>query len=122
MDVHPAALVLESTFTSLPDVAGRVAWMYPVQWMMPDRFDTAARAGSLDLPVLLLHGTQDALIPVDHARTNVQLFPDADLVEVTAGHGETLTMLDASARRAYIGLLTRVSSRSGGVEDDVPAP
>ncbi len=122
MDVHPAALVLESTFTSLPDVASRVAWMYPVQWLMPDRFDTAARAPFLDLPVLLLHGTDDLLIPVDHARTNVQLFADADLVEVPAGHGETLTMLDASVRRAYMGLLTRVTSRSDGAEGDAPAP
>ncbi|MFT6816477.1 MAG: fermentation-respiration switch protein FrsA (DUF1100 family) [Myxococcota bacterium] len=121
MDVHPAALVLESTFTSLTEVAGRVAWMYPVQWMMADRFDTAARASLLDLPVLLLHGTDDPLIPIEHARINLQRFPDADLVEVAAGHAETLTMLDAAARRAYMGLLTRVSSQSDGAEGDEPA-
>jgi uncharacterized protein len=65
------ALVLVKTFTSLPDVASRIYPVAPVHWLMRTRFESIGRIGRCVRPVLIAHGTEDALIP--HAQGE-QLF------------------------------------------------
>jgi fermentation-respiration switch protein FrsA (DUF1100 family) len=62
---HPeaAGLIVESTFTSMPDIAKLSYWMFPVDRMLHQRFDALARIPSVRLPVLLIHGTADAEVP-----------------------------------------------------------
>lgn len=60
----PRALVLQSTFTSVPDVAAR--WRVPRAWH-PDVWDNAGALAETSCPVLLVHGTGDRLIPASHA-------------------------------------------------------
>jgi len=51
------------------------------------RHDTRARLAELSMPVLVLHGTEDALIPASAARELASLIPRARLVLVPgAGH------------------------------------
>ncbi|MAE63076.1 MAG: hypothetical protein CMJ18_02285, partial [Phycisphaeraceae bacterium] len=51
-------------------------------------FDRAAHASRLDCPLLLLHGTEDAISPIDSARTIRDAAPDAALVPFEgAPHG-----------------------------------
>lgn len=57
------ALVLESSFSSLPDVgAYHYPWL-PVRWLMRTRFDSAAKIGSYRGPLLQSHGRLDEIIP-----------------------------------------------------------
>lgn len=64
----PAALILNSTFTSLTDIAEyHYPWM-PVRWMLRDRFPTVDRIASVTCPVLVFHGEDDRIIPLDHGR------------------------------------------------------
>jgi pimeloyl-ACP methyl ester carboxylesterase len=58
-----AGLVLESPYTSLPDVA---AGLYPyiaVHWLMLDRFDTKVLVDKITVPVLIFHGADDPQVP-----------------------------------------------------------
>ena len=58
-----AALILQSPYTSIADVA---AWHYPifpVHWLMRDRFDTASAIDRVRMPVLIMSGTADATVP-----------------------------------------------------------
>jgi hypothetical protein len=79
-----AALVIVSGFTSLADVAAAQMWMFPVRWLLRDRYENAAKLPRVAAPTLLLHGTADRLIPPDHARRlkdaarrgTLQLVPD----------------------------------------------
>jgi fermentation-respiration switch protein FrsA (DUF1100 family) len=61
---HPAfALILESTFSSARDVA-RVAYPFlPVRWLLRSRFDSAEKIRSVHVPVLVIHGDHDSIIP-----------------------------------------------------------
>jgi fermentation-respiration switch protein FrsA (DUF1100 family) len=62
---HPeaAGVIAESTFTSLPEIAQLMYWMFPVDWLLNQRFDALSKIPSLRLPVLLIHGTADAEVP-----------------------------------------------------------
>ncbi|MGH8727112.1 MAG: alpha/beta hydrolase [Burkholderiales bacterium] len=60
---HAAGLILESTFTSLADVARERLPFVPVDRFLRQRFDSLSKIGALSLPVLLIHGTSDRKIP-----------------------------------------------------------
>jgi fermentation-respiration switch protein FrsA (DUF1100 family) len=56
-------LVLQSTFTSLPDAAAvHYPWL-PVRWMMRNRLDSAAKIAQYAGPLLQSHGTADSVVP-----------------------------------------------------------
>ena len=62
------ALVLESTFSSLPDVAAyHYAWL-PVRWAMRTRFDSVAKIGDYHGPLLQAHGDADTIVPIRFGR------------------------------------------------------
>lgn len=61
-----AGLVLESTFTSIPDVARETFYYFPVQWLARYHFNTENRLKNISCPVLVIHSRQDDLIHFSH--------------------------------------------------------
>ncbi len=59
----PRALVLESTFTSMPDVAKTMFPLLPVRLLMQTQLNSVAKIGQYHGPLLQSHGTADRLIP-----------------------------------------------------------
>ncbi|MCZ6841323.1 MAG: alpha/beta hydrolase [SAR324 cluster bacterium] len=57
------ALILESAFTSAPEMAKRVLPLPGIHLLVRSRFDTLAAVRNLALPLLVIHGTQDELVP-----------------------------------------------------------
>ncbi len=104
--VQPRALVLESTFLSVAQVAQEKVRIYPARRLLRHPFDTASRASQIRSRVLVLHGGRDELIDARHGRELAALFPGSAYVEVpSAQHGETLPLADVDAARAYVELL-----------------
>jgi uncharacterized protein len=60
------ALVLEKTFTSLPDMAQELYPWLPARWLIRNRFDNLDKIGKCRRPVFLGHGTTDDLVPLAH--------------------------------------------------------
>jgi fermentation-respiration switch protein FrsA (DUF1100 family) len=60
------ALVLASTFTSVPDMAQETYPWLPGRWLVRNRFDNLAKIGRCRGPVFIAHGTRDGLIPFRH--------------------------------------------------------
>jgi uncharacterized protein len=58
-----AAVVLDSPYTSIPDVAAARYWIFPVQTLMWDRFDSDKKIGQVRVPLLITHGTKDGIVP-----------------------------------------------------------
>lgn len=57
------ALVLEDTFSSLPDVAAvHYPWL-PVRWLMRSRLDSLAKISKYHGPLLMVHGDADSIVP-----------------------------------------------------------
>src|SRR6202008_4301022 len=60
-----AALILESTFTSVRPFA----WRFRAPgFLVRDPFDNLAVVRAFKKPLLVLHGTRDEVIPVEHGR------------------------------------------------------
>ena len=63
------ALVLESTFTRMPDVAAAAGWVGRIgAWATTLEFDSLSRIGRIDAPLLMLHGSADTTVPVELGR------------------------------------------------------
>jgi fermentation-respiration switch protein FrsA (DUF1100 family) len=60
---HVGAVVLEAPFTSIADMAARVYWFVPARLLVKDRFDSFSLASNLDLPLFIVHGTADEIVP-----------------------------------------------------------
>lgn len=83
--VHPKALVLWSTFTSIGDVAKRFG--IP-RILVPDAFDSETALRDVRAPTFIVHGTQDVLIPVAHAHRLAAAAQDSELHLYAAGHND----------------------------------
>ncbi len=71
----PRALVLRSPFTSLTDM-GRLHYPFlPVGLLLQDRFDTLGRISDLKIPVLVLAGDRDTIIPAEQSRQISEAVP-----------------------------------------------
>ncbi|MGE0786263.1 MAG: alpha/beta hydrolase [Sandaracinaceae bacterium] len=78
-------LILESTFTNMPDLAAR--WFAPAA-AMRDRYDTLAVLRTSSTPVLILHGVRDQLVPFEHAVELDRVAFDSRLVAFDADHSD----------------------------------
>ena len=62
------AVILEAPFTSAVDVGARAYPFLPVRWLMKDRYESLGRITAVDAPLLIIHGEDDRVVPVDHGR------------------------------------------------------
>jgi fermentation-respiration switch protein FrsA (DUF1100 family) len=81
-----AALILESTFTSVTDVA-RAAFHVP-GFLIRNRFDNLAFVPSYGAPVLIRHGERDGAIPVAHAHRLAEAVPGGELEILSCDHND----------------------------------
>jgi uncharacterized protein len=84
----PRGLVLQSTFTSLRAVAHH---HYPVipSAMVPDAYPSIRRIGKLRVPLLLLHGDQDDVVPLSEGRALYEAGPEPKRMHVFKGLGHS---------------------------------
>jgi fermentation-respiration switch protein FrsA (DUF1100 family) len=109
----PAAIVLNSTFASLPDVA---AWHYPAfpfRFLLFDRFPSIERIPHVTCPILQFHGTSDGIVPFEHGRRLFDAAPKTSasgvasrFVAVQDGRHNFITMGDMQS--AVGGLLAQI--------------
>jgi fermentation-respiration switch protein FrsA (DUF1100 family) len=62
------ALVLQSAFTSIPDVAQAAYPLLPVRALARNRFDSLSRIGKHSRPLFCIHGDLDPIVPYEQGR------------------------------------------------------
>jgi fermentation-respiration switch protein FrsA (DUF1100 family) len=80
-----AALVLESSFTSVPDMASKLG--VPPS-LLRDRYDSVGALGAFPGPVLVVHGERDDVVPVAHARRIADASTRAEVEILACGHND----------------------------------
>ncbi len=58
------ALILEAPFTSAADVGAAAFFFLPVRLLMKDQFRSDQRIGKIKVPLLIMHGARDAIVPI----------------------------------------------------------
>lgn len=86
------ALVLQSTFTSVPDIGAELFPWLPVRLVGSIRYDTHSRLPRIRVPVLILHSRGDNLIRFHHAERNFAVANEPKwLHELSGGHNDGIT-------------------------------
>jgi fermentation-respiration switch protein FrsA (DUF1100 family) len=80
-----AALVLESTFTSIADISRSRG--FP-GWVVVERFDNLSEVERFRGPILIRHGRTDAVIPASHAERLHAASPQSELDLLDCGHND----------------------------------
>ena len=103
VETPPAALILRSPFTSLPDVgAVHYPWL-PVRWLLTDRYPSIDRISSVHVPVMVIAGDRDDIVPESLSRRLHEAAnePKRYLVVPGAGHNDP-TLIDGPQMIAEI--------------------
>jgi len=79
------ALILESAFSS---VAAFARGFYAPGFLIRDRFDTVTAVKKFNGPILVLHGTQDTIVPPQHGADIAAAAPRATLIAMPCGHND----------------------------------
>jgi fermentation-respiration switch protein FrsA (DUF1100 family) len=90
---------LVSPFTSIVDMARRVVGSV-ASLVIADLFENARKVPELDLPVTVIHGTADTVVPYDHGQKLAALARHGRLVTLEGADHVDLPGLDALVAEA----------------------
>ncbi|MCV2353765.1 alpha/beta hydrolase [Paucibacter sp. B2R-40] len=108
------ALVLESTFTRLPDVAAEAGMLGKIGAAITRlEFDSQSKIGRVDAPILMLHGSADQTVPVVLGRRLRDAAPKASTcwVEIEGGsHSRLHSEFPQAYRQALQALIASIQT------------
>ena len=85
----PACLILESTFESVPAIAGEYYPWLPVRYIAKYHYATVDKVGFITSPKLIIHSREDEIIPFEHGRKIYEkAAPPKDFLEIRGSHNE----------------------------------
>ena len=90
---QPAAVILNSTFASMPQT---VAWHYPLfpfRYLLLDRWPSIDRIPNVRVPIIVFHGTADDMVPVSQGRALAQAAENARFIEIPGGVHNEIPMM-----------------------------
>ena len=109
-----SGLVLEATFTSIRDMVEHTAWrVLPVGLILTQEFDTLSKLPKLRLPLLVVHGTGDRIVPFEMGERLFQAATSPKrFIRVEGGTHHNLSSVANDQYRAALRELFRVGPRT----------
>ncbi len=110
------ALVVESGFANGQAMAESADPLgFPVEWLLRDPMLNTARIATVTIPVLVMHGVDDTLIPVEQGRDLFAAVRGARQLQLVAGagHENVPSVMGPTAYRALLGTFTNAAAPSG---------
>ncbi|MCG6963039.1 MAG: alpha/beta hydrolase [Acidobacteria bacterium] len=88
--VRPAGLIVQSSFTSIPDMAARVFPIVP-RFLVMTKMDSLSKIRGIHVPKLFIHSPADEVVPYDMGRRLYDAAPEPKTFYTVAGapHNET---------------------------------
>ena len=85
----PGVLILESTFTSLPDVAATLYPFMPIRLLLRFKYNTDEYLRKVNCPTLIIHSRGDEEIPFVHGQRIFEIASEPkEFLEITGTHNE----------------------------------
>lgn len=102
------AMILHSTYTDIPSLTSR---MFVPSFLVLDRFDNRSVIEDYPGPILIMHGTQDEVVPYEHGVELHRVAQNASLLTYDCGHNncppdETVKWSEIRLFLDTIGVLT----------------
>ena len=107
-------LILESSFTSAPDVVKAAVTLGTVaSWLVTQKFDSLSKIGRVAVPILMMHGAKDTTVPMALGRRLYEAAPPgAQWVAFPDGSHSDLDIEDPLAYRLAVQKLIQQLSPS----------
>ena len=87
----PAALILDSTFTSFVDIAGHHYPFLPVRWLARFEYNTLEHVKAVRCPVLVIHSPDDEIVPFSQGVALYEAAPEPKgFIKLRGGHNDAL--------------------------------
>jgi fermentation-respiration switch protein FrsA (DUF1100 family) len=113
---HPlAGLVLQSSFTSTPDLGKELFPWLPVHALAQYRYETIRKLPKLNTPLPVLHSRADSIIPFPHGERNFAAANEPKLfVELPGDHNDPVEREAAftTGLEHFLGLVETARSRA----------
>lgn len=81
------AIALNAPYTSTADVAARIYWWLPVHVLMKDQYRSMEFIAAVKVPLLVVHGDQDILIPLEFGKRLFAAANEPKEMEIVRGFG-----------------------------------
>ena len=81
------AVSLNAPYTSTADVGARIYWWLPVRLLMKDQFKSINFIGQVNEPLLVIHGDQDILIPMEFGKRLFAAANEPKELQIIPGFG-----------------------------------
>lgn len=84
-------LILESPFTSVPDMAKKVVPLLPLGPIIRTKYDSLSKIGRVQAPLLVIHGDMDEIVPMEQGMRLYEAAGDPKELYIIpgAGHNDT---------------------------------
>ncbi|MGA9031180.1 MAG: alpha/beta fold hydrolase [Sulfuricaulis sp.] len=118
---HIRALAVESAFASYRQIAREkladfwLTWplQYPLSWTVSDAYSPSdAVAGVSPIPLLVIHGDHDAIVPLHHGQRLYELAREPKQLWVVPGGGHIQAFQYQTYRDRFVAYLTEVLQES----------
>ena len=111
----PRALILQSAFTSVPDMAAGIYPFFPVRWISRFNYDTRASLREISVPLLVAHSRADEIIPFHHGQSLYAAAREPKrFLELSGGHNEGFIF----TRRTWVESLAAFLEAAGMQDGD----
>jgi fermentation-respiration switch protein FrsA (DUF1100 family) len=118
-----AGLILDAPYTSTADVASLTYWYVPVGWLMLDQFRSLDIIEKVKAPILILHGTDDRIIPFILGQKLFDAAPEPKRLVRIEGGSHTRNLEQGGGMQAVEDFLAAIEARlPNSSTSDVVAP
>lgn len=106
--VQPRLLILESTFTSMPDVSAVHYPFMPTNLIVKHRYETIKKLPEIHCPIIFVHSKKDEVIPFSQSQRNYSVANEPkQFIEISGGHGSGFLL----SKQSYVTELKKALER-----------
>lgn len=106
------ALVLESTFTCLNDMAKLYYGLFPYKILLKYKFDNLSKISRVKSLVIVMHSKEDEIVPYEHGVKLYNMANDPKVfIELIGGHNDGGIIISKKAQNEFISTLKRVMDK-----------
>lgn len=113
--IRPAGVIINSTFTSVPDMSKEFYPWLPIQWLIKNKYDNISKIKDIHCPILIMHSQEDDIVPYTHGK---RLFDAAnqskEFLDLKGVHWESVTVNDDSLRVPLVNFIQLCTRENKG--------